>query len=106
MARKNLFNIADADNGRTVYEPEAKQITRSQAAEGQDAETGEGARKFTSRPQAYRAGKRAVMFFLTDEAFSEMHVLLARQGRKKVQTLMEELVDDWFRRENAPRLVR
>ena len=46
------------------------------------------------------------MFFLSDEAFSQMHVLLARQGRKKVQVLMEELVDDWFRRENAPRLVR
>ena len=46
------------------------------------------------------------MFFLPEEAFSEMHVLLARQGRKKVQQLMEELVDDWFRRENAPRLVR
>jgi hypothetical protein len=31
---------------------------------------------------------------------------LARQGRKKVQALMEELIDDWFRRENAPRLTR
>ena len=32
--------------------------------------------------------------------------LLARQGRRKVQSLMEELIDDWFRRENAPRLVK
>lgn len=46
------------------------------------------------------------MFFLPEEAFAEMHVLLARQGRKKVQQLMEELVDDWFRRENAPRLLK
>ena len=46
------------------------------------------------------------MFFLPPEAFSEMHVLLARQGRRKVQDLMEELVDDWLRREGAPRLVR
>ena len=58
------------------------------------------------RRQVYREGKRAVMFFLSEEAFSQMHVLLARQGRKKVQQLMEELVDDWFRRENAPRLVK
>jgi hypothetical protein len=58
------------------------------------------------RRQQYREGKRAVMFFLPEEAFSQMHVLLARQGRKKVQTLMEELIDDWFRRENAPRLIR
>ncbi len=46
------------------------------------------------------------MFFLSEEAFTGMHVLLARRGCKKVQTLMEELVDDWFRRENAPRLTR
>ena len=47
-----------------------------------------------------------MMFFLSEEAFSQMHVILARQGRKKVQLLMEELIDDWFRRENAPRLNR
>jgi hypothetical protein len=46
------------------------------------------------------------MFFLSEEAFSQMHVILARQGRRKVQSLMEELVDDWFRRENAPRMNR
>ena len=46
------------------------------------------------------------MFFLNEDAFTEMHVLLARQGRKKVQLLMEELVDDWMRREGAPRLVK
>ena len=56
--------------------------------------------------QAYREGKRAVMFFLSEEAFSQMHVILARQGRRKVQSLMEELIDDWFRRENAPRVVK
>ena len=42
------------------------------------------------------------MFFLSEEAFSQMHVILARQGRKKVQLLMEELIDDWFRREERP----
>ena len=106
MARKNLFNIAEADSGRPAYQPEPRQPARGQGTTSPEVRVGEGARKPTSRPQAYREGKRAVMFFLTDEAFSQMHVLLARQGRKKVQTLMEELVDDWFRRENAPRLVR
>jgi hypothetical protein len=33
-----------------------------------------------------------------------MHVILARLGRKKVQALMQELLDDWFRRQAAPRL--
>jgi hypothetical protein len=47
-----------------------------------------------------------VMFFLSEEAFSQMHVILARKGRRKVQSLMEELVDDWFRRENGPRMTR
>ena len=106
MARKNLFNIAEADSGRAAYEPEPRPSAGAQTTSSTEGRAGEGARKPTSRPQAYREGKRAVMFFLSDEAFSQMHVLLARQGRKKVQTLMEELVDDWFRRENAPRLVR
>ena len=106
MARKNLFNIAEADSGRPAYQPESSQPARAQSTVSPEVRAGEGSRKPTSRPQAYREGKRAVMFFLTDEAFSQMHVLLARQGRKKVQTLMEELMDDWFRRENAPRLVR
>ena len=106
MARKNLFNIAEADSGRPAYEPEPRQTAQSQAAVRPEGGVGEGANKPAPRPQAYRDGKRAVMFFLSDEAFSQMHVLLARQGRKKVQLLMEELVDDWFRRENAPRLVR
>lgn len=105
MARKNLFNIAEADSGRPAYEPDTR-APPDRAGAGSQSGAGEGGRKPTTRPQAYRAGKRAVMFFLTDEAFSQMHVLLARQGRKKVQALMEELVDDWFRRENAPRLVR
>jgi hypothetical protein len=98
MARKNLFNIAEADTGRLPYEP-------SPSAEPTLPAPPVGA-PITRRRQQYREGKRAVMFFLSDEAFSQMHVLLARQGRKKVQTLMEELVDDWFRRENAPRLIR
>ncbi len=103
MARKNLFNIADADIGRPAYNvtPVKAKVAREPVREGE-----EGDKKLLRRPQAYREGKRAVMFFLSDEAFSQMHVLLARQGRKKVQVLMEELVDDWFRRENAPRLVR
>lgn len=100
MARKNLFNIAEADGGRPAYSPEQK--ARPTPAGG----AGEVVQKPAARPQAYRDGKRAVMFFLPDEAFSQMHVILARQGRKKVQVLMEELVDDWFRRENAPRLIR
>lgn len=98
MARKNLFDIAQADGGRPAYQPSAKADSASTV--------GIEAPKSSSRIQAYREGKRAVMFFLPDEAFSQMHVLLARQGRKKVQVLMEELVDEWFRRENAPRLVR
>ena len=102
MARKNLFNIADADGGRPAHvapQPAAAPVR-------EDARAAESGQKPASRPQAYRQGKRAVMFFLSDEAFSQMHVILARQGRRKVQDLMEELVDDWFRRENAPRLVR
>lgn len=47
-----------------------------------------------------------MMFFLSDEAFSQTYVIFARQGRRKVQSLMEELTDDWFRRENVPRLVK
>ena len=98
MARKSLFNIADADIGRPAYNAAAVKphVTIRPIGEG------EGGKKLPSRPQGYREGKRAVMFFLSDEAFSQMHVLLARQGRKKVQLLMEELVDDWFRQENAP----
>lgn len=102
MARKNLFNIADADIGRPAYNvaPVKTQVATEPVGEGAEG------KKLSRRPQAYREGKRAVMFFLSDEAFSQMHVLLARQGRKKVQVLMEELVDDWFRQENAPRLIR
>lgn len=102
MARKNLYNIVDADTGRPAYDAGA--ATRPPATDPSGG--GQGGAKNVRRPQAYREGKRAVMFFLSDEAFSQMHVMLARQGRKKVQVLMEELVDDWFRRENAPRLIR
>lgn len=100
MARKNLFNIAEADGGRPAYAPPTK------PEHEQAGSPAEASPKPATRSQAYREGKRAVMFFLPDEAFSQMHVILARQGRKKVQVLMEELVDDWFRRENAPRLIR
>ena len=86
MARKNLFNIAEADTGRLPYEPPSPGESASPAL-GTAAAT-------PKRRQQYREGKRAVMFFLPEEAFSQMHVLLARQGRKKVQTLMEEVVDD------------
>jgi hypothetical protein len=101
MARKNLFNIAEADVGRAAYELP----TRSDSAPLAPTTTQPAAAP-SRRRQEYREGKRAVMFFLSEEAFSQMHVLLARQGRKKVQRLMEELIDDWFRRENAPRLLR
>ncbi|MGK7871473.1 hypothetical protein [Falsiroseomonas sp. E2-1-a20] len=102
MARKNLFNIADADAGRPGFNTPGSEsaqpepLTISQPIDETDIR----------RRQPYREGKRAVMFFLSEEAFSQMHVLLARQGRRKVQSLMEELVDDWFRRENAPRVVK
>ncbi len=104
MARKNLFNIADADTGRAAFEQPA-------AASGAPPSVKMPEAALPSAPaapqrQAYREGKRAVMFFLSEEAFSQMHVILARQGRRKVQSLMEELIDDWFRRENAPRLVK
>ena len=102
VARKNLFDISQADSGRPAFEPPPKAAEVASEARG----AGEGGPKPAGSVQAYRKGKRAVMFFLPDEAFSQMHVILARQGRKKVQVLMEELVDDWFRRENAPRLVR
>lgn len=104
MARKALFDIATADNGRraislsqTNSDPQVPQLTSSDGSQSSQP---------ARRRQEYREGKRAVMFFLPEEAFSEMHVLLARQGRKKVQQLMEELVDDWFRRESAPRLIK
>jgi hypothetical protein len=106
MARKPLFNIAEADASRPAYQPPAMQAVAPvpKLSTGAAAPTGPAAPD--KRRQVYREGKRAVMFFLSEEAFSQMHVLLARQGRKKVQHLMEELVDDWFRRENAPRLVK
>ncbi len=100
MARKALYDIADADTGRRVFDQLLPAHTAS-AAVPSSLPSGQPPRR-----QEYREGKRAVMFFLPEEAFSEMHVLLARQGRKKVQKLMEELLDDWFRRENAPRLVK
>jgi hypothetical protein len=100
MARKNLFNIDEADNGRPEYQPPPIEAKTAESAVANTERMAEG------RRQAYRDGKRAVMFFLSEEAFSQMHVILARQGRRKVQSLMEELVDDWFRRENAPRMNR
>ncbi len=107
MARKNLFNIADADTGRPAFDapqPPAPEPTVSDPP----APVPVTAPTVSDRKlrQPYREGKRAVMFFLSEEAFSQMHVILARQGRRKVQSLMEELVDDWFRRENAPRVVK
>lgn len=102
MARKSLFRIEDADTGRAAFEASQPAVTVSAVISAPSS----APPPRLPRRQEYREGKRAVMFFLSEEAFSEMHVLLARQGRKKVQQLMEELVDDWFRRENAPRLVR
>jgi hypothetical protein len=99
MARKNLFNIDEADGGRSEYQPPAAEAPPPSVTVAPH-------RPADSKRQAYREGKRAVMFFLSEEAFSQMHVILARQGRRKVQSLMEELIDDWFRRENAPRLNR
>ena len=99
MARKNLFNIDEADTGRPEYQPPLAAAPAQGATVGPDRPPG-------GKRQAYREGRRAVMFFLSEEAFSQMHVILARQGRRKVQSLMEDLIDDWFRRENAPRLNR
>lgn len=107
MARKSLFDIAEADAGRPAYQ---QPVTQIPAVSPEPSTNTLGPTTLTipsgKRRQVYREGKRAVMFFLSEEAFSQMHILLARQGRKKVQHLMEELVDDWFRRENAPRLVK
>lgn len=103
MARKNLFSITDADNGRPAFEPPATPVV---PAEEKAPEAAPPSARPAPQRQAYREGKRAVMFFLSEEAFSQMHVILARQGRRKVQSLMEELIDDWFRRENAPRVVK
>jgi hypothetical protein len=101
MVRKNLYNIVEADTGRSAFEPSAPDASPEKAPEAAPP-----AAPATPQRQGYREGKRAVMFFLSEEAFSQMHVILARQGRRKVQSLMEELIDDWFRRENAPRLVK
>src|SRR5690348_9511252 len=101
MARKNLYAITEVDRGRPPFEPAP--APPSSMPQGTGAVS---ARRAPSQRQAYREGKRAVMFFLPERAFSQMHVILARQGRRKVQSLMEELIDDWFRRENAPRLVK
>ena len=103
MARKNLYDITQADKGRPAFDPALNPpVPIAEQGVSNDAAAPRPARQ----RQAYREGKRAVMFFLSEEAFSEMHVILARQGRRKVQSLMEELIDDWFRRENAPRLVK
>jgi hypothetical protein len=107
MARKSLFNIAEADAGRPAYQQPTAQVPVAAPEPSTNTLPPRApADASGKRRQVYREGKRAVMFFLSEEAFSQMHVLLARQGRKKVQQLMEELVDDWFRRENAPRLVK
>ncbi len=103
MARKNLYDITQADKGRPAFDPAP--APPAPIAEPEASNDAPASRPPRQR-QAYREGKRAVMFFLSEEAFSEMHVILARQGRRKVQSLMEELIDDWFRRENAPRLVK
>jgi hypothetical protein len=87
MARKNLYAIDEADIARAAYQPP----TEPTVSEAKPRQT-------------YRNGKRAIMFFVTEEEFSQMHVILARNGRKRVQTLMQELLDDWFRRQAAPRL--
>ena len=106
MARKALFNIEDADIGRPAFQTPVVP-TPERGGEGARAEPALAPPpRREPRRQVYREGKRAVMFFLNEDAFTEMHVLLARQGRKKVQQLMEELVDDWMRREGAPRLVK
>src|SRR3954470_7615565 len=102
MARKNLYDITQADKGRPAFDSAFSPVPVAEQGVSNDAAAPRPARQ----RQAYREGKRAVMFFLSEEAFSEMHVILARQGRRKVQSLMEELIDDWFRRENAPRLVK
>src|SRR4051812_25706414 len=102
MARKNLYEITQADKGRPAVDPPSPPVPIAEQGVSNDA----AALRHARQRQAYREGKRAVMFFLSEEAFSEMHVILARQGRRKVQSLMEELIDDWFRRENAPRLVK
>ena len=104
MARKALFNIEDADIGRPAFQPPPAPVRAEEGAGAEPASSALPPR--APRRQEYREGKRAVMFFLNEDAFTEMHVLLARQGRKKVQQLMEELVDDWMRREGAPRLVK
>jgi hypothetical protein len=105
MARKALFNIEEADIGRPAFQQPTPPVPP--AGEGPPPEpTRTTPVQRAPRRQEYREGKRAVMFFLNEDAFTEMHVLLARQGRKKVQQLMEELVDDWMRREGAPRLVK
>ncbi len=104
MARRNLFNIADADTGRAAFEQPTASPGALPSAKVPEASLLPA--PAAPQRQAYREGKRAVMFFLSEEAFSQMHVILARQGRRKVQSLMEELIDDWFRRENAPRLVK
>jgi hypothetical protein len=88
MARKNLFAIDEADTAGAEYQPPL--VAAPPAAKGQQ--------------QAYREGKRAITFFVSEEEFPHMHVILARLGRKKVQALMQELLDDWFRRQAAPRL--
>jgi hypothetical protein len=105
MARKSLFSIAEADSRRPADHPPTP-VAETPERTTASAVTPLPAEPVGRRRQEYREGKRAVMFFLSEEAFSQMHVLLARQGRKKVQQLMEELVDDWFRRENAPRLIK
>ena len=107
MARKSLFNIAEADAGRPAYQQPAVQapIVAPEPSTSTLPPTAPTAAP-GKRRQVYREGKRAVMFFLSEEAFSQMHVILARQGRRKVQSLMEELIDEWFRRENAPRVVK
>src|SRR4051794_4887851 len=115
MARKNLFSITEADADRPAYSPSPRPEPAAEPAAHRasppaitDIAPPMPAAEVPQRrrQQAYREGKRAVMFFLSEEAFSQMHVLLAWQGRRKVQSLMEELIDDWFRRENAPRLIK
>lgn len=77
MARKNLFNIDEADTGRAEYQPPSPATELPAVALATVSPAA-----MQNRRQAYREGKRAVMFFLSEEAFSQMHVILARQGEK------------------------
>ena len=62
------------------------------------------ARTEAKRPPA-RQGKKAVSFWVDPAAATQLRVASAQMGRS-VQAIMEEALDDWFRKQRLSALAQ